>query len=160
MNLQIKLCCSFFPPFLSHVLFPELLPSLMLENVVETYACTLLTLAISAGLRAPWISCLFANINKEAPDNLCQKQKQGEIVKHDQRNYRLQNIALAKYFTTVSGMRFYQQKRKKKVQLLMWWLKKWNSSLLCCFNKWKTMSDFISNCAVLQNKRSIDFVIH
>lgn len=30
------------------------------------------TLAISAGVRAPLISCLFANISKDAPDNLCQ----------------------------------------------------------------------------------------
>lgn len=32
---------------------------------------SILTLAISSGERAPCMSCLFAKINNDAPDNLC-----------------------------------------------------------------------------------------
>jgi len=35
-----------------------------------------LTLAISSGVRAPFMSCLFANISRDAPDSLWQMSKQ------------------------------------------------------------------------------------
>lgn len=46
------------------------------ENAIQIIELNYdLTFAISDGLRAPCISCLFAKTNKDAPDNLCQKHK-------------------------------------------------------------------------------------
>jgi len=39
--------------------------SYMITNKIK------LTLAISSGVRAPFMSCLFASISKDAPDSLC-----------------------------------------------------------------------------------------
>lgn len=42
----------------------------------EIWSVRNLTLAISSGVRAPFMSCLFANISRDAPDSLWQMNKQ------------------------------------------------------------------------------------
>lgn len=45
-----------------------------------------LTFAISSGVRAPFMSCLFASISRDDPESLCQMNKQVSIFKKFKNN--------------------------------------------------------------------------
>jgi hypothetical protein len=63
------------------------------------YGTSLLTLAISAGWRAPWMSCLFANTSNEAPTSLCSIKIQESI-----RKVQKTEISRIEYFPMNSPM--------------------------------------------------------
>lgn len=68
-------------------------------KLVTSLYC-LLTLAISVGVRAPLMSCLFANMSKDAPDNLCPNIEQ--VIDHLRYTLCIQ----PKYVSTLSKKDF------------------------------------------------------
>ena len=51
----------------------------------KKFSASSLTFAISSGVRAPFMSCLFASMSKDDPESLCQVNKQVRIFQKVQK---------------------------------------------------------------------------